>query len=92
MTKKGLKWAGLDFFRTAIINFLKEDHKISFYTNKRAMLRSLGGGQIKKIHKNGGGQYQSFKIIINENFLARSTEAKSVRATISKICAKTIKI
>ena len=36
------------------------------------MLRSLGGGQIKKTHKNNGGQFQSFKnnnnniIIINE--------------------------
>ena len=28
----------------------------------------------------------------NENFLARSTDAKSVRATISNICAKIIKI
>ena len=25
------------------------------------MLRSLGGGQIKKKHKNNGGQSQSFK-------------------------------
>ena len=33
---------------------------VSLY-NKRAMLRSLGGGQIKKIHKHGGGQFQSFK-------------------------------
>ena len=29
--------------------------------NKRAMLRSLGGSQIKKYIKNGGGQSQSFK-------------------------------
>ena len=28
----------------------------------------------------------------NENFLAHSTEAKSLRATISNICAKIIKI
>ena len=71
------------------------------------MLRSLGGGQIKKTHKNNGGQSQSFKnnnnkiIIINEkgaiwganeNFRAHSTEAKSLRATISNICAKIIKI
>ena len=77
------------------------------------MLRSLGGGQIGKTHKNSGGQSQSFKnnnnkIIIminekraiwgtppwgsNENFLAHNTEAKSLRATISNICAKIIKI
>ena len=47
---------GLDFFQTVNINFPKEDLKISFYTNKRAMLGSLGGGQINKKHKNGGDQ------------------------------------
>ena len=31
LDQKGPKWAGLDFFRTANINFLKEDYKISFY-------------------------------------------------------------
>ena len=56
------------------------------------MLRSLGGGQIKKIHKHGGGQSQIFKNNNNKNFLEGSTEAKSVKATISKICAKIIKI
>ena len=69
------------------------------------MLRSLGGGQIKKKkHKNNGGQSQSFKNNnnkinekgaiwgANENFRAHSTEAKSLRATISNICAKIIKI
>ena len=44
----GPKWAGLDFSWTVNVSFPKEDHKISFYTNKRAMLRSLGGGQIEK--------------------------------------------
>ena len=32
-----------------------------FLANKRAMLGSLGGGQINKKHKNGGGQSKSFK-------------------------------
>ena len=31
-TKKGKKWAGLDFFRNVNINFPKEEHTISFYT------------------------------------------------------------
>ena len=31
-TKKGSKWAELDFFRTVNISFPKEDHKNSFYT------------------------------------------------------------
>ena len=35
--------------------------KINTIHNKRAMLRSLGGGQTKKTHKNNGGQSQSFK-------------------------------
>ena len=57
------------------------------------MLRSLGGGQIKKKYINTvAANLKALKIIINENFLAHSTEAKSVRATISKICAKIIKI
>ena len=30
-TKKGPKWAGLDFSRTVNISFPKENHKISFY-------------------------------------------------------------
>ena len=34
-TKKGPKWAGLDFSRTANINFPKENHKISFYTKNQ---------------------------------------------------------
>ena len=46
--------------------------------NKRAMLRSLGDDQIIK-NINGGGQRQSSK---SKNFLAHSTEAKSLRATI----------
>ena len=59
--QKGPKMGGARFFRTVNINFPKEDHKKSFYTNKRAMLGSLGGGQINKKHKNGGGQSKSFK-------------------------------
>ena len=31
-TKKGPKWAWLDFSRTVNLNFFKEDHKIGFYT------------------------------------------------------------
>ena len=31
-TKKGPKWAGLDFSWTVNINFPKEDHKNSLYT------------------------------------------------------------
>ena len=34
----GPKLAGLDFSRTPNLNFLKEYHKISFYTNKYAKL------------------------------------------------------
>ena len=34
-TKKGPKWAGLDFSLTVNISFLKEDHKISFYTQNQ---------------------------------------------------------
>ena len=65
MTKMGPKWAGLDFSQTANIKFLKEDHKISFYTNKRAMLRSLGGGQIKKKHiKTTAANLKALEIII----------------------------
>ena len=41
---KGPKMGGLDFSQAVNINFPNVDHKISFYTNKRAMLRSLGGG------------------------------------------------
>ena len=32
--KRG-KWAGLDFYRTPNLNFLKEYHKISFYTKNQ---------------------------------------------------------
>ena len=62
--------------------------------NKRAMLRALGGGQIKKKYINtAAANFKALKkIIINENFLAHCTEGNSVRATISKICAKIIKI
>ena len=58
------------------------------------MLRSLGGVQIKKKHiKTTAADFKALKIIIiNENFQAHSTEANSVRAPISKICAKIIKI
>ena len=31
-TKNGPKWAALKFSRTPNLNFLKEHHKISFYT------------------------------------------------------------
>ena len=34
-TKKGPKWAWLDFSRTVNINFPKEDHTISFYTKNQ---------------------------------------------------------
>ena len=61
-TKKGPKWAQLDFFPDCKPQFFKEDNNMGFYTNKRAMLGSLGGGKInKKKHKNGGGQSKSCK-------------------------------
>ena len=34
-TKKGPKWAGLDFYQTVNINFPKEDRKISFYAKNQ---------------------------------------------------------
>ena len=34
-TKKGPKWAGLDFSRILNLNFLREDHNISFYTKNQ---------------------------------------------------------
>ena len=34
-TKKGPKWEGLDFSRTTNLYFLKEEHKISFYTKNQ---------------------------------------------------------
>ena len=38
------------------------NHKLSLNNNKRAMLWSLGGGQIKKKqHKHDDGQSQSFE-------------------------------
>ena len=33
--KRAKKWGGLEFSRTVNINFLKEDHKISFYTKNQ---------------------------------------------------------
>ena len=53
------------------------------------MLRSLGGGQIKKRQNHGGGQSQSLK---SKNFLEHSTEAILLRVTFSNICTKIIKI
>ena len=47
--------------------------KGNFLANKRAMLRSLGGGQIEKTHKNSSGQSQSFK---NNNFPRDNTTKK----------------
>ena len=44
--------------------------------------------KLKKYIKTAAANLKALKIIINENFLAHSTEANSVRATISKICAK----
>ena len=35
LDQRGPKWAGLDFSRTVNINFSKEDHKMSFYTQNR---------------------------------------------------------
>ena len=37
-TKKGPKWAWLDFSRTVNLIFFKEDHKIGFYTKKQQNL------------------------------------------------------
>ena len=53
--------------RNAVVNKIRRNRG-SYYSeffennkNKRAMLRSLGGGQIKKTHKNNSSQSQSFK-------------------------------
>ena len=58
---------GLKFFAFL---FLVE---YAYNANKRAMLRSLGGGQIKKQNKNGSGQSQSCtnnnKIIIKSKIM-----------------------
>ena len=35
LDQKGPKWARLDFSRTENLNFLKEDHEISFYTENQ---------------------------------------------------------
>ena len=35
LDQKEPKWAGLDFSRVPNLNFLKEDHKISFYTKNQ---------------------------------------------------------
>ena len=41
--------------------YLVLNHKLGSKNNKRAMLGSLGGRQINKKHKNGGGQSKIFK-------------------------------
>ena len=38
LDQKGSKMSGAKFFWTVNLNFLKEDHKISFYINKYAKL------------------------------------------------------
>ena len=57
-TKKGPKMAPI-FLSDKKISFIISNNKLSLNNNKRAMLRSLGDGQIKKTHKNNGGQSQS---------------------------------
>ena len=70
LTKKGPKWAGLDFTRTANINFLKEDYKISFYTknqqnstncledvSQNVDFRSKGANFDRKGPKMGGARF-----------------------------------
>ena len=46
----------------------------------------------QKNTKMAAANLKAVQIIINENFLAHSTGAKSLRATIYSICAKIIKI
>ena len=69
--------------------YLVLNHKLCLKNNKLAMLRSLGGSQIKKTNKNNGGQPQSFKnnnnnnknnnrIIINEKGAIRGTPPRGV--------------
>ena len=47
LNQNGPKWAGLKFSRTPNLNFLKEDHKISFYTKKLAKFKAIGGKGVK---------------------------------------------
>ena len=56
LTKKGPKWAGLDFFQTVNINFPKEDHKNNLYTKNHQNSMNRFGGRwgslavVKAIH------------------------------------------
>ena len=53
--------------KMGMAKFPKEDHKNSFYANKRAMLRSLGGGQIKKKHiKTTAANLKALKDMLDE--------------------------
>ena len=65
-------------------------HESEFIGSFRSLKTS---GEPKKYINTAAANFKALRIIIiNENFIAHSTEANSVRATISKICAKIIKI